>query len=257
MGRFDGYLLCSDFDGTLAGAGGLVSARNLEAIEYYKSEGGLFTLASGRNPRFLKTYCDITHPNAPVISLNGGIIADARSCETLDFITFPESPLSMLEDLACRFPQLHTIHAWRPNGDIVIWQRQSGLSPFEAPGGKEAVFSHALTIQDASVMPAVLSDAKHKYAGRYRFESSWPEGIEITPVFGGKGAALQRLRALIGPSVRVTVGMGDYENDISLLKQADIGIAVSNALNEVKKAADIVTVSNCEDALWHVVNLLL
>ena len=48
MGKFDGYLICSDFDGTIY-ADGKISQENIDAIEYFQSKGGYFTFASGRN----------------------------------------------------------------------------------------------------------------------------------------------------------------------------------------------------------------
>ena len=52
MGKFDGILLCSDFDGTFASNGVPIEA-NMKAIKYFRENGGLFTLASGRNYEFL------------------------------------------------------------------------------------------------------------------------------------------------------------------------------------------------------------
>ena len=43
--------------------------------------------------------------------------------------------------------------------------------------------------------------------------------------------------------------MGDQENDISLLQNCDIGYAVGNAKENVKKLADRVTVPNTENAI--------
>ena len=47
MGKFDGILLCSDWDGTLSDSGNIPKA-NIDAIRYFQREGGLFTFASGR-----------------------------------------------------------------------------------------------------------------------------------------------------------------------------------------------------------------
>jgi hydroxymethylpyrimidine pyrophosphatase-like HAD family hydrolase len=93
--------------------------------------------------------------------------------------------------------------------------------------------------------------ARETYAELYRFERSWPEGLEILPANGGKGYALGRIKALTG--AKRTIGIGDFENDVSLLTAADCGIAVANALPCVKQAADLVTVANGQHALRHVI----
>ena len=48
MGKFDGKLLVSDMDATLLDREHRISKANREAIEYFISEGGCFTVASGR-----------------------------------------------------------------------------------------------------------------------------------------------------------------------------------------------------------------
>ena len=50
--------------------------------------------------------------------------------------------------------------------------------------------------------------------------------------------------------------MGDYHNDISMIRQAGLGIAVANAVDEAKAVADYVTVSNNESAIATIVDLL-
>ncbi|MBQ1272136.1 MAG: HAD hydrolase family protein, partial [Clostridia bacterium] len=65
MGRFDGILICSDVDGTLA-EGKNIPEKNLEALRYFQSEGGLFTLATGR-PAGYESVLGVPL-NAPVIT---------------------------------------------------------------------------------------------------------------------------------------------------------------------------------------------
>ena len=47
MGKFDGVLLVSDFDDTFLGSDRTVPARNYRALDYFLSEGGRFTIATG------------------------------------------------------------------------------------------------------------------------------------------------------------------------------------------------------------------
>ena len=58
---------------------------------------------------------------------------------------------------------------------------------------------------------------------------------------------------LLGIDPRRTVGIGDYNNDIEMLRLSGLGIAVKNARPEVKAAADHVTVSNEEHAIAKIV----
>ena len=58
---------------------------------------------------------------------------------------------------------------------------------------------------------------------------------------------------LLGIDVSKTVAIGDYDNDISMIQAAKLGIAVSNAVPELKKVADCITVSNDENAIARVI----
>ena len=50
--------------------------------------------------------------------------------------------------------------------------------------------------------------------------------------------------------------VGDYENDISMLKEADLSYAVGNALPRVKESAVRITVTNNESALAKIISEL-
>ena len=54
MKKFDGILICTDLDGTILDDNKNISAENLDAIEYFKSEGGLFNFVTGRMPFYVK-----------------------------------------------------------------------------------------------------------------------------------------------------------------------------------------------------------
>jgi hydroxymethylpyrimidine pyrophosphatase-like HAD family hydrolase len=56
---------------------------------------------------------------------------------------------------------------------------------------------------------------------------------------------------------KTVVAVGDYTNDLELLKEADIAVAVDNALPEVKAVADHVICSNNDDALAFLIEQLL
>ena len=53
------------------------------------------------------------------------------------------------------------------------------------------------------------------------------------------------------------VSVGDYNNDIEMIIEADVGICPSNATDEVKKAADVILERSCEqDAVAAVVEMI-
>ena len=54
MGKFDNIAILTDLDKTFLADGSKMVDRNVEAIEYFKSEGGIFTFVTGRMPYYSK-----------------------------------------------------------------------------------------------------------------------------------------------------------------------------------------------------------
>lgn len=57
----------------------------------------------------------------------------------------------------------------------------------------------------------------------------------------------------LGISSNEIIAIGDGENDIGMIKQASLGIAMSNACESLKRVADYITLSNSEDGVAHAV----
>lgn len=66
-------------------------------------------------------------------------------------------------------------------------------------------------------------------------------GVDLTPHTTGKAFGLQEVCETYGFKPEEVMAFGDAENDISMLQYAGIGVAMGNALEEVKQAADYVT----------------
>jgi len=76
-----------------------------------------------------------------------------------------------------------------------------------------------------------------------------PNMLEILPPNGGKGAALKALLKELQVPSEQAMAIGDAENDLEMLEIAGIGVAVGNADQKVKDAADHVVASNDEDGV--------
>ena len=79
---------------------------------------------------------------------------------------------------------------------------------------------------------------------------------EILPKGITKGTAIKGICDYLGLDANKTVAIGDYDNDIPMLKAAKIGVAVANASASALAAADRVTVSNEEHAIACVIQEL-
>ena len=77
--------------------------------------------------------------------------------------------------------------------------------------------------------------------------------LEITKTGTTKGTGLRVLADTLGISITETMAVGDTGNDLDIIKTAGIGVAMGNAIEEVKKAADFVTASNEEDGVAYAI----
>lgn len=66
------------------------------------------------------------------------------------------------------------------------------------------------------------------------------QALMVLPADVSKGSGLFKVLGELGVSYHSTIGIGDAENDMSLLQQCELGIAVGNAVASVKEIADVV-----------------
>lgn len=76
-----------------------------------------------------------------------------------------------------------------------------------------------------------------------------PEFIDITSKLADKGQGLQSVANFLGLPMSQVMAFGDGGNDISIIRKAGIGVAMGNAVAELKEAADYVTSSVDEDGI--------
>ena len=90
--------------------------------------------------------------------------------------------------------------------------------------------------------------AKTKYYGRDNyFLATNNIYLEIMPSGVSKASGLHDLCALMSKSMKNTVVIGDYYNDLEIMREAGYAVAVANAPAEVKAAADHVTTCTCAE----------
>lgn len=255
MGKYEGYLIATDFDGTFAGPGAVISRENSLAIRRFQAGGGLFTIASGRIPSFLAGYREDFVANAPLICTNGTVICDQNSLKILHCMTFGEEIDGFVRYLYER-GDVDQLLVSGPDADK-IWldTRKVSFSPALLANVPKP-WCRLLCVQSPERTLALRDEMLARFGNRYEFNRSWDEGLEVIPRHSGKGACLTWIRKYLGDRVHTTIGVGDYENDLTLIRDADVGCAVGNALDECKRVADRVIVPNTEHAIAAIIDSL-
>jgi HAD superfamily hydrolase (TIGR01484 family) len=247
MGKFDGILICSDWDGTLHTAKG-VSENNIKAINYFQSEGGLFTVCTGRRSDHLNDLIRGFQINTYTISINGAQIIDQRSGHILyeGFFDKDAAPLAKkIFDLA-EEEYFFTVF-YKDHGEVVIKKiitYEEFTDIFNSYPVYKLVYSGTL----ASVLKAKKELIN---LGEYKFIRSWETGIELLRESNTKGKAAERLKRETGS--RLLVAVGNYENDIDMFNSADLSYAVEGSCEEAIAAATKTTVSAEDGAISAVI----
>ena len=87
------------------------------------------------------------------------------------------------------------------------------------------------------------------WSKRALISSSFSNNLEINALGATKGEAIARLAAHLGLDRGQTMGFGDGGNDMTMMTMAGIGVAMENAVEELKEQADYITLSNDEDGV--------
>ena len=264
MNKFDGILFCTDLDGTLFRDDKTVSKENLDAIEYFKSEGGYFTFVTGRMPFYATRTCELIKPNAPFGCVNGGGVYDAQKGEYIWNKPTPAHAVELMAFVDKEFPnvgmQINTFYKTyfcKYNDTMRRFRSGTGLPDRRAhyydvkePIGK-VIFGSDIDEEILALRDALLA---HPLAKDFDFIRSELTLYEILPKGIGKGVALSKIAEYLRVDENKTIAIGDYNNDISMFRAARYGIAVANACQDALDAADLVTVSNEEHAIARVIS---
>ena len=266
-------IIALDLDGTLTNSEKNITPRTFDALMKAQREGVRLVLASGR-PTFgiaaLANQLQLADYGGYVLSYNGGRIIDW--CEKTvifsqvvdpklvpilyDFAEKAQLPIvTYLPEaiLASKNEGEYLAEEARINGMPVViaqnfveeaMQIAGGSTKFLIPGEPE------LLIQLESEMKAALSEQMEVFRSAPFFLELPPKGID-------KAQSLQRLLTHLGLERETLMAFGDGFNDLSMIQFAGQGVAMANAVEEVKSIADFVTTSNEEDGIAHALEQLL
>lgn len=234
MGKFDGYLICSDVDGTFHW--GDTIAANGEAVRYFTENGGRFTFCTGRTVDYLLRPDLNELINAPACLFNGSVIYDYRAKKLLQKKHLPFSLGEFVDMVRPGLESVDRLYAYdNYTGEGLIFHDLTQIPAWALSIHPLKIICTGVTAQRADAFRDFCMElpvAQSSYISK-----SWSLGVEFNPTDGTKGHALDFIKSHLG-NIHTAIGVGDYENDIPLLTHADIGIAVDNALPHVKAVAD-------------------
>lgn len=261
MGLFDGCLLASDIDGTLLESG-YINPVNVKLIDYFMSEGGKFSIATGRSVGAISDVIKQLNEFSPSVVANGCMIYDYGNSKILhqeilsatdhyfaDFII--NQGIKVGAEIHCG-PNSYTLKRTENTTLHQVYEK------FEAPemefselnklDWNKAIFVFESS-DDREKMYEILADKKAEcnfiktsavIGGVFQYY------LEMVPKGVSKASALKKLCEIINIRKGGLFAIGDYYNDIEMLENADISAVVMDSPEDLKSLADYVACS-CKD----------
>jgi Cof subfamily protein (haloacid dehalogenase superfamily) len=249
-------LAAVDLDDTLLGPDHLISAKNAEAVQWLKKAGIEVVIASGRRHGSTTVFADQLELRGPILSYNGALVKVHGTGEVyhhvpvpadlaIEIVAFAEengSPLNyyLNDDLLVKEPT--------PWSDLY---HSRTLSPIHPVGSLRQFDGQQPTklilLGPADTVKRLSEELGPKYQGRLNVLISNPEYLEIMAPNVSKAFGLEAIGRRHDIPADSMIAFGDSGNDIAMLRYAGFGVAMGNARDEVKAAADYVAPRNDED----------
>lgn len=266
----DYRLIAMDLDGTLNNDEKTITPKTLAALMEAQAQGIRLVLASARPSPGLYKERDILHlqeHGGILMSYNGGRIVDAGSGDVLF-----ETAMDLQQTRkVLRFLENLPVTPILDDGRQFYVTDQDGYKVQYECWNNGMVCSEVESLADflsfapikilMSVDPALLRDVQSQIAQRLPQEltvvQTAPFYLEVIPKRINKGQGIRDVCRALGITPEDVIAFGDAANDIPMLKAAGVGVAMGNAAQGVKDAADLVTRSNNDDGIAAALESLL
>ncbi|UFT99994.1 Cof-type HAD-IIB family hydrolase [Radiobacillus kanasensis] len=221
-------LIALDMDGTLLNKDNQVSEQNKSAIAKARELGVEVVLSTGRHISTCKPIADELLLSSYLITVNGSEIW------TTEGELVERQPLG-LESIK-RLIELHKEHQtglWMTSTEQV-WRE-------EIPDQLEEILwlKFGFNLKDETHRDLIWKELEKD--PQFELSNSSPTNIEVNAIGINKATALEKVCNRLGITLEEVMTVGDSLNDIKMIKEAGLGIAMENAQPAVKKAADWVT----------------
>ncbi len=261
-------LIVSDFDGTLIDDKQQILPEVRDTINEYVASGGIFAVCTGRMLSSILPQVRALGLKGLVIAYQGTVIADidtgaviknggmdyscvAEICENIEDLGYGINVYSdekIYTNYPCdnpyltRYEEIIGVKAVHINGKMSDYVRS-----------KKLFCQKVLSIVPEDKREGLYTELNKRLGGRFDVTCSATVLVEISPIGDNKGEAVKYLANYYNIPIQKTVAAGDNLNDLSMIVAAGVGCAVGNAVQELKDAADFVSVSNNRGAIAQII----
>ena len=260
-------LIALDLDGTLLNMEKKVPQGNYQALKECEIAGIQIVPATGRGvggiPPMIRELPGANY----AITTNGAVVADLKNNKAIKTCGLSNEMIQRILNIAKKYhsatdPFIDGRAITEPAS--IDHMDEFGLSPEMqklirdtrevVPNVMEYVKTTGAEAEKVNIFMADLEERevlrKELMAiPELSISSSMYNNLEVNAKGADKGSALLWLADYLGIDREETMSFGDGENDIPMIQAAGIGVAMENALDTVKAAADMITLKNDEDGV--------
>ncbi len=267
-------ILFLDLDGTLLNDDKEITQGNRAALQKAIEMGHRVVITTGRplpSAKIQNEHLGLTGQGCYIIAYNGGVIYDCGAGKPI-YENYLPADVALRAVRVCNSINVHaqtyddTHILVEPNHNPIAVEKYSHFSglpyrqvdTFEGNIGESVPKVLVISYGDRPALEKASELLREALAGEADCFFSSKSFMEVVAPGLNKGSAIIRLCGLLGVPVADSIACGDQENDILMLKTAGLGVAMANAIDAAKAAADYITVNdNNHDAIAEVVGKFL
>ncbi|WP_239634154.1 Cof-type HAD-IIB family hydrolase [Paenibacillus sp. H1-7] len=237
-------LIALDMDGTLLNKEKQISEQNQKWIQSAMEAGIHVTLATGRPFRDAVVYARQLNLQSPLIINNGSEVWSLPETLHTRCELDPQLVNRILSELLTEYGE--KVDFWAHT----VEQR---IDRSNVPENTASLrwLQFAVRSSDAVVLAEIRSTLESWNA--FEISNSHITNIECNALGVSKASGLLEACNRLGIDMSEVIAVGDSLNDIPMIRAAGLGVAMGNAQEEVKLAADVIAPSNHEDGVAHII----
>jgi len=260
-------ILALDIDGTILDPYGRLPTAVRDAVAAARSRGLRVVLCTGRRFRTALPWALELELEGAIVVNNGTLVKDIQSGDTRRHVYLPIAEYApVISFIRSRGSPLVYVDTYHDRVDLITercsithaYQRDylsDNTDFFQTVDDlHDQLRSDVImvsTMADEATLTLMCEEAREEFGERLRTHTLINKNyqgliLEFLSPLSGKWAALEAVAAEADVKPSQIIAVGDDTNDIEMIRNAGLGIAMGNAASEVKRAADHVVRSNAE-----------
>jgi Cof subfamily protein (haloacid dehalogenase superfamily) len=256
-------LIAIDIDGTLINSKHEITPFTKEVIRNVRKEGVKVVLCTGRPFLGAQRYVKELGLDLQVeylITYNGALVQNTYTKETIHHIGLSGKDYKRVAKLADEigtyflaqdFASIYTSnrdmsryfgHASYFTSMPILYRKLEEID-------EKDEFTKMLFTDEPDRLDAAIAKIPSQFYEEFTIFKSEPHYCEILNRHASKGRAVHNLATSLNISQQEVMAIGDHPNDLDMVQYAGIGVAMGNAVDEVKNIADYITSTNNEDGV--------